>query len=118
MIDDSDQSLACDLFRRGKFTECCEFLQRISDSHHLEKITHQDEVEFLLLRNNLLVCNCLVLFFTNVGFNLFFLRTFILFKCFFFFTREFYQPWTQNTLARCLSLLIFLNCIYTKNTFH
>lgn len=54
-----DQSV-CDLFRGGKFTECSEILQKIFDNYHLDKISLQDEVEFIILRNNLLICNCLV----------------------------------------------------------
>lgn len=50
----------CDLFRKGKFTKCCELLQQSVDNCHLKQITTQDDVEFIVLRNNLLVCNCLV----------------------------------------------------------
>lgn len=53
-------SSSCDLFRKGKFTECCDFLQHTVDNFHLNKITTQDEIELMILRNNLLVCNCLV----------------------------------------------------------
>lgn len=53
-------SSSCDLFRRGKFTDCCNLLQSHTDNCHLQKITIHDEVEFIILRNNLLVCNSLV----------------------------------------------------------
>ncbi|VVC24188.1 Hypothetical protein CINCED_3A000914 [Cinara cedri] len=48
-----------DLFRKGKFSECCEILQHTVNNFNLKNITTQDEVEFVVLRNNLLVCNCL-----------------------------------------------------------
>lgn len=53
-------SSSCDLFRNGKFTECYDFLQHSVDNFHLNKTTTQDEISFIILRNNLLVCNCLV----------------------------------------------------------
>lgn len=53
-------SSSCELFRKGKFSECCEFLQSSVDDCHLKNISLQNEVEFIVLRNNLLVCNCLV----------------------------------------------------------
>lgn len=51
---------SCDLFRKGKFTECCELLQHTVDNCHLKEITTHDEVELIVLKNNLLICNCLV----------------------------------------------------------
>lgn len=53
-------SSSCDLFRKGKFTDCCELLQHTVDNCYLKTIITQDEVEFIILRNNLLICNCLV----------------------------------------------------------
>lgn len=53
-------SSSCNLFSEGKFTDCCELLQRIVDDNHLKESTIQNEVEFIVLRNNLIVCNCLV----------------------------------------------------------
>lgn len=53
-------SSSCNLFREGKFTDCCELLQSIMDDCHLKENTVQNEVEFIMLRNNLIVCNCLV----------------------------------------------------------
>jgi len=53
-------SSSCDLFRRGKFTDCCNLIQHTVDNCNLQKITAVDEVEFIILRNNLLVCNSLV----------------------------------------------------------
>lgn len=58
--DDDVMSVSCDLFKKRKFKGCCELLQRTVDKFHLDQITTQKEVEFILLRNNLLVCNCLV----------------------------------------------------------
>ncbi|XP_022173475.1 uncharacterized protein LOC111035945 isoform X1 [Myzus persicae] len=52
-------SSSCDLFRRGRFTDCCDLIQLHVDNCHLQKITIHDEVEFIILRNNLLVCNSL-----------------------------------------------------------
>lgn len=60
MNNSDDMSSSCDLFREGKFTECCDFLQHKVDILYLNNITTQDEVEFIILRNNLLVCKCLV----------------------------------------------------------
>lgn len=57
---DDVMSSSCDLFRKGKFTDCCKLLQSTVDNCHLKKITTHDEVEFIILRNNLLVSNCLV----------------------------------------------------------
>jgi len=53
-------SSSCDLFRRGKFTDCCDLLQNTVDNCHLHKITTNDEVEYIILRNNLLVSDSLV----------------------------------------------------------
>lgn len=67
-------SLSCDLFRTGKFTDCCELLQRTVDKFHLKQIITRNEVEFILLRNNLLVCNCLVcqyVYMFNLNYHLF-----------------------------------------------
>ncbi|XP_027852543.2 uncharacterized protein LOC114131500 isoform X2 [Aphis gossypii] len=52
-------SSSCDLFRTGKFTDCCNLIQHTVDNCNLQKITANDEVEFIILRNNLLVCNSL-----------------------------------------------------------
>lgn len=51
---------SCDLYRKRKFIDCCELLQQTVDKLHLKRITTQYEVEFIVLKNNLLVCNCLV----------------------------------------------------------
>lgn len=59
---DSVKSSSCDLFSEGKFIECCELLQNAIDNCHLNRIAVKDEIEFIVLRNNLLVCNCLVRF--------------------------------------------------------
>lgn len=59
---DGIKSSSCDLFSKGKFIECCELLQSAIDNCHLKRVAVKDEVEFILLRNNLLVCNCLVRF--------------------------------------------------------
>lgn len=53
-------SSSCDLFRQGKFTECCSFLQHTVDNFQFNKISPQNEIDFIIVRNNLLVCNCLV----------------------------------------------------------
>lgn len=53
-------SSSCDLFSKGKFSECCNLLQHTVDNCYLERIPVQNEVEFITLRNNLLICNCLV----------------------------------------------------------
>lgn len=53
-------STSSELFRKGKFTKCCELLQSLIDSCYLKNISLQDEVKFIILRSNLLVCNCLV----------------------------------------------------------
>lgn len=52
-------SSSCDLYRRGKFTDCCNLIQQAVDNYNLQKITIIDEVEFIILRNNLIVCNSL-----------------------------------------------------------
>lgn len=60
-------SSASNLFADGKFTESRDLLQRTVDNCHLKKITSQDEIEFIVLRNNLLVCNCLVRKYQNLN---------------------------------------------------
>ncbi|XP_025198606.1 uncharacterized protein LOC112596938 [Melanaphis sacchari] len=55
----SVMSSSCDLFKRGKFTDCCNLIQNTIDNCYLQKITAHDEVEFIILRNNLLVSNSL-----------------------------------------------------------
>uniref|UniRef100_A0A2S2PWC2 Uncharacterized protein n=1 Tax=Sipha flava TaxID=143950 RepID=A0A2S2PWC2_9HEMI len=52
-------SSSSELFRKGKFIKCCELLQSSVDSCYLKNISLQNEVEFIILRNNLLICNCL-----------------------------------------------------------
>lgn len=54
-----DDSCHC-LFVNGKFTECCDFLQRTLDERRPNEMNTYEEIEFIKLRNNLLVCNSLV----------------------------------------------------------
>lgn len=63
------RSSSCKLFEEAKFTECCELLQRTIDDCHLKTIAVTDEIEFITLRNNLLVSNCLVGTFYNYKLN-------------------------------------------------
>ncbi|XP_050441484.1 uncharacterized protein LOC126846251 [Adelges cooleyi] len=51
------------LFNAGRFTECCIHLQQAVDywylNVNLKNIKLEDEITFLILKNNLLLCNCL-----------------------------------------------------------